>query len=76
MKKTKYILLKPEDFISINIEEIEKEWKRINDVPTSGWSVIERNLSMINDEALPYTLRTYLLNNLPYCVVMILQKTN
>ena len=76
MNISKYILLKPEDFISINIEEIEKEWKRINDVPTSGWSVIERNLSMINDEALPYTLRTYLLNNLPYCVVMILQKTN
>lgn len=69
----KYVLLKPEDFTPINIKEVEKEWKRTNNVPTgSDWSEIERSLNMINEEFLPYTLKTYVLNNLSYCVVHIL----
>lgn len=70
--KTEYSLLKPEDFTPINIDEIRKDWERINNIPNSQWEKIQRDLEVINDDELPYTLRTFKLNNLPYCVVIIL----
>ncbi|MFW6377084.1 MAG: hypothetical protein ACOCZ5_00425 [bacterium] len=70
--KANYDLLKPENFTPINIKEVEKDWKRINNIPNSKWKQIQRDLEIINDDGYPYTLRTFRLNNLPYCVVIIM----
>lgn len=72
MMRTEYTLLKPEDFTPINIDEVRKDWERINNVPNNMWSEIQESLEIINDDMYPYTLRTFKLNNLPYCVVIIL----
>lgn len=79
MMKANYSLLKPEDFTPINIEEVKKDWERINNVPNGMWYEIQETLEIINDTMYPYTLRTFKLNNLSYCVVTIMmyqQKTN
>ena len=72
MMRTEYVLLKPENFTPINIDEVRKDWEKINNVPNSDWQKIQKDLAIINDDGLPYTLRTFKLNNLPYCVVIIL----
>lgn len=72
MMKTEYVLLEPENFILIDIDEIKKDWEKIFGIPNSRWSRIEEDLNIIKNDKLPYTLRTFVLNNLPYCVVIIL----
>ena len=72
MMSMNYSLLKPEDFMPIDISEIKKDWEKINNVPNSKWVKIEEDLNIIKNDKLPYTLRSFVLNNLPYCVVIIL----
>ena len=70
--KANYTLLKPEDFTPIDIEEVKKDWVEVNNVPNGMWFEIQETLEIINDNEYPYTLRTFKLNNLPYCVVNIM----
>lgn len=72
MMRAEYALLKPEDFTPIDIDEIKRDWEKINNVPNSRWKRIEEDLNIINNDKLPYTLRTFVLNNLSYCVVTIM----
>lgn len=68
-------LLKPEKFTSIDIEKVKEEWNKIMDIPNNRWDDlgIPDSLELINNEKLPYTLRTVFLNMLPYLVIQILK---
>ena len=64
------------DFVPIDLEYVFSKRNEIYNIPNSGWSDIERDINTINDKLLPVTLRTYLLNHLPYCVIEILSELN
>jgi len=67
-------MLKPENFIPIDVNKVKIERDKIYNVPNSMWNKIELDIKTINDVSLPYTLRTFLLNHLPYCVVILLKE--
>lgn len=72
MVKNNYILLEPINFTPIDIDNVKKDWEEINKIPNNLWDDIEKKLININNESYPITLRTFMLNNLPYCVVKII----
>jgi hypothetical protein len=67
-------MLKIEDFVPINIEKVRKERDKVYNIPNSDWEKIKINLEVINSSFHPYTLRTYKLNHLPYCVIEIINQ--
>ena len=75
-KQEDEIMLNVDDYIMINISEIKKKRDEIYNVPNSKWEDIQRDIDVINNNALPLTLRTYLLNHLPYCVIKWIQDKN
>lgn len=72
MVKNNYILLEPINFTPIDIDNVKKDWEEINKIPNNLWDDIEKKLININNESYPISLRTFMLNNLPYCVVKII----
>ena len=61
------------DYVPIDSELVKYYRERIFNVPNSGWDKIEKDITVINDFSAPTTLRTYLLNHLPYCVIEIIK---
>jgi coproporphyrinogen III oxidase-like Fe-S oxidoreductase len=61
-------------FLPINIDFVKKERDKIYNIPNNDWKAIKRDLEIINDITIPHTLRLYMLNHLPYCVIEIMQE--
>ena len=64
--------LELENYVPIDIEFVRKERDKVYNVPNAGWDKIKPDLETINNLSAPITLRHYLLNHLPYCVIKIL----
>lgn len=69
-------MLQLKDYTPIDIDYVKKEREKIYNIPNSNMEYIKRDLQSINDKSLPNTLRIYLLNHLPYCVINILNNKN
>ena len=65
-------LLNPDDYTPINSERIKEIRDEMCNVPNNGWKQIKWDIDTINNKELPLTLRTYMFNHLPYCVVNII----
>lgn len=59
----------PDDYTPIDISKIKKEHTRFYNIPNSSWDEIEIELKNINEKDLPKTLRSYIFEHLPFCVV-------
>jgi hypothetical protein len=63
-------LLNPNDYVSIEIPQLKEKWDKVFNVPNNGWNQVERDLLVVKDVAFPLTLRTYLINKIPHCVMI------
>lgn len=66
-------MLELENYVPIDIEKVSKEYLRIYNVPGNRIPNIIRELETINNEQLPVTLRTFLLNHIPICIFKLIK---
>lgn len=67
--------LQLEDYVPIDIDYVENQHKKIFNVPNKQWendNDLRRDLRTINNIELPYILRLYLLNHLPFSIIHII----
>lgn len=67
-------MLELDDFIPIDVEKLKARRDAIYNIPNDGFLSIEKDVFVINSSDYPMTLRLYLLNHLPYCVIEILKE--
>ena len=68
-------MIQLEKFLPIDIDSVKKERDKIYSIPNDEWNAIKRDLEIINDITLPRTIRLYMLNHLPYCVIEIIAQS-